>query len=412
MKNRSSLFRVQNNWFQWVALSTLFVVFLSCGSDATEEYIDYDIDTDGDGLTDRIEIENGTDRNNPCDPSHSTTYEGYDPLNLLWLAGDCDADGLDNSSELVANSNPYGDPKDLAVAEMLPNLSQLKLFKGNMADFVYNDNVYEYSMSTPLFTDYAEKLRVVALPEGAKMTYNGGGLLEFPDNTILAKTFYYLNDERNAALGKKIIETRVLIKKNGTWQVGNYFWNEDQTDALLDPAAHALQVTWVNGQGTPTSFTYKVPSNAQCIQCHENNGQAKPIGPKARALNFVHKGKNLMQDFKDKELIQGAPDIAQIPVLPNWENTALPLADRARAYLDVNCAHCHKTGGSYNTNFGEKFQLTYETPFAESNINDFKVTLKDRINTSIPGYFMPLIGTSLNHTEGIGLLNDYIDSLD
>ncbi len=62
------------------------------------------------------------------------------------------------------------------------DLSELKLFKGDITDFQYSDNVYEYSMSTPLFTDYAHKLRVVAIPDGEQLTYKGGGLLDFPNN--------------------------------------------------------------------------------------------------------------------------------------------------------------------------------------------------------------------------------------
>ena len=390
------------------------MIFHACSSDGTEVLVDYDIDTDGDGIFDSQEVLAGTDKNNPCDPVHDATYDAYNPLNLLWQGGDCDGDGLTNAVELSLDSNPYGEPiiVDPAVPELLPNLSQLKLFQGNLADFEVNTNVFEYGLNTPLFTDYAYKLRVLAIPDGAKMTYNGDGLFNFPDNTIMAKTFFYLNDERDESLGKKIIETRVLIKKNGVWQVGNYIWNEAQTDAVLDPDAHVLQVDWVDGQGSAKALTYRVPSNNQCFQCHDNGGNAMPIGPKSRAMNFMHKGINLIQDLKSKGLLEGAPDITQIPVLPDWTDESLPLETRARAYLDVNCAHCHQTGGSYNVSFGNTFQLTYETSFEESNINGVKIAMKDRINTQIPGYFMPLIGTNVVHTEGVELLNAYIDSLE
>lgn len=396
-----------------VLLSFFVIVFQSCTSDGSEELVDYDIDTDGDGIFDSQEVLNGTDKNNPCDPSHESTYSDYDPLNLLWQNGDCDNDGLNNADELDTESNPYGDPviEEFAVPEFLPMLSQLKLFNGDLADFDYNTNVYEYSLSTPLFTDFAYKLRVLAIPDGEKMNYDGAGLLQFPDNTIMAKTFYYLNDERDPELGKKIIETRVLIKKNGLWEVGNYLWNTAQTDAALDPNTHALQVDWIDEAGAAKTVNYKVPSNNQCIQCHDNGGNLMPIGPKARAMNFVHNGSNQIQYFIDNDLLTGAPSVAQIPVLPDWADESLPLEDRARAYLDVNCAHCHQTGGSYNASFGDNFQLTFETPFADSNIYGVRVAIKDRMGTEIPGYFMPLIGTSLVHDEGVELINAYIDSL-
>ena len=394
-------------------VAILFVGLYSCTTDRSDDFEDYDIDTDGDGIFDSQEVSDGTDKNNPCDPSHDSGYTSYNAANLVWQVGDCDGDGLNNGAELSANNNPYGDPviKTFAVPEFLPNLSQLKLFKGDMTDFQFNDNVFEYSMSTPLFTDYAQKLRVVAVPDGAQMMYKGEGLLGFPDQTILAKTFFYLNDERDPSQGMKIIETRVLIKKNGVWLVRNYFWNEEQTDAALDDDPHGLQVDWIDASGVSKSTNYLVPSNNMCIQCHDKNGAIVPIGPKARVMNFNHKGQNILQFFKDNDLLSGAPEVAQIPVLPDWSDDTLPLEDRARAYLDVNCAHCHQIGGSYNQNFGDNFQFNYETPFAESNIYGVRTQVKDRMGTEIPGYFMPLIGTSVKHDEGIELINAYVDSL-
>lgn len=397
-----------------IMVALLFVGLPSCTTDRSNDFEDYDIDTDGDGIFDSQEVLDGTDKNNPCDPAHDLGYTSYDPLNLLWLAGDCDSDGMNNGDELSLDSNPYGDPTEriLAIPEFLPNLSELKLFKGDITEFQYSDNVYEYSMITPLFTDYAHKLRVVAIPDGEQITYSDVGLLGFPDNTIMAKTFYYLNDERDPSLGKKIIETRVLIKKNGEWLVRNYYWNDDQTDAVLDDDSHGLKVDWIDESGTAKSVDYVVPSNNMCVQCHIKGGEILPIGPKARVLNFEHQGQNVLQFFKDNDLMTGAPDVSQMPVLPDWSDETLALDERARAYLDVNCAHCHQTGGSYNESFGDNFQFTYETPFADSNIFDVRTQIKDRMNTQISGYFMPLIGTSLKHDEGIALINAYVDSLD
>lgn len=394
-------------------VSLLFVGLHSCTSDASTGFEEYDIDTDGDGIFDSQEVLDGTDKNNPCDPGHDLNYASYDPLNLLWLAGDCDSDGVNNEIELSLDSNPYGDPIEriLAVPEFLPNLSELKLFKGDMSDFDYNDNVYEYGLNTPLHTDYSQKLRVLTIPDGEQLTFTGDGLLDFPDNSIMAKTFYYYFDERNPSLGKKIIETRVLIKKEGVWLIRDYLWNEEQTDAVLDDAAHIIEVNWIDESGTTKSVDYEVPSNSMCVQCHENTNNVFPIGPKSRAMNFEYKGQNVLQFFKDNNLIANAPDVSEISVLPDWTDESLTLEERARAYLDVNCAHCHQPGGTYNISFGNNFQFTYETSFEDSNIYDVRTQIKDRINTQISGYFMPLIGVSLKHDEGIALIDAYIDSL-
>ncbi len=171
------------------------------------------------------------------------------------------------------------------------------LFEGNVADLKFNSTVYEYELATPLFTDYSYKLRSISLPKGAKMTYNGSGLLGFPDGTIITKTFYYLNDERNPSAGRKLIETRLLIKKNGIWEMGNYLWNAAQDDAELSLSGPTILVDWIDKTGANKSVNYQVPIMLNCIQCHDKNGATIPIGPKARNLNFVRNGINSLQNF-------------------------------------------------------------------------------------------------------------------
>ena len=157
---------------------------------------------------------------------------------------------------------------------------------------------------------------------------------------------------------------------------------------------------------------YRVPAKQLCVQCHDNNGSAAPIGPKARAMNFEYKGKNQLQQFIDLELLQNAPAISEIPVLPDWSDTGLDLDERARAYLDVNCAHCHQPGGSYNLSFGNDFEFRYETAFEDTNIFETRVAIGGRMTTQISGYFMPLIGTTVLHEEGVELIEAYIESLE
>lgn len=380
----------------------------------TDPYFDQigGLDTDGDGIKDDIETEEGTDINDPCDPVQLPGYEAYDPSNPIWSAADCDTDGINNGDEFSNETDPYLDNTLYAIPEFLPTLSELQLFEGNLVDLKFIETVHEYEMTTPLFTDYSYKLRSLSIPKGESMVYNGDGLPIFPDNTILTKTFYYLFDERNPSLGKKIIETRILIKKNGIWNVGNYVWNEAQTEAYLDEGAHALQINWIDNAGNNRNVNYLVPPQNLCFQCHDSYGSTMPVGPKLRAMNMVHNGQNQLQNFKDKGLLSGAPDVSQIATLPDWSDNTLLLEDRARAYLDVNCAHCHQPGGSYNLNFGDIFDLRFEIPYEDSNIYEERVAIQDRMHTQISNYFMPLIGTSVIHTEGVDLIDAYIESLE
>jgi uncharacterized repeat protein (TIGR03806 family) len=370
------------------------------------------MDTDGDGIKDEREMLDGTDLNDPCDPVQDAGYEGYDVVNTVWSVADCDKDGINNGSEITGGTDPYLDNTIYVVPEFLPKLSELRLFTDDLSNLELNSTVYEYSVSTSLFADYAHKLRSVALPKGGQMVYNGEGLLSFPDNTLISETFYYPNDERNPAMGKRIIETRILIKINGIWDVGNYIWNDGQTEAFLNDGTQIVQVDWIDNQGNDRAVDYKVIHKNLCIQCHNSNGNTIPIGIKSRALNFEYKGTNQIQYFVDNGLLVGAPDVSQIAVLPDWSDASLLIDERARAYLDINCAHCHQPGGSYNTSFGNSFDFRFETSYENSNIYEKRVEIQNRMNAQIPGYFMPLIGTTVIHTEGVELINAYIDSLE
>jgi len=230
----------------------------------------------------------------------------------------------------------------------------------------------------------------------------------------LTKTFFYYVDERNPSLGRKIIETRIQIKKNDAWIFGTYVWNNEQTEAFLDTSAPVVPVNYTDGDGNGQVVNYKVPLTINCTQCHENNNAYEPLGPKARNLNKVVHGKNQLQDFIDKTILIDAPIISDIDVLPTWNDTSYTLEERSRAYMDVNCASCHQSGGFHDSNLvANRLQLNYETPFTDSNIDSWKDEIVFRMGIS-PEFSisMPLVGTTILHQEGIQLIEDYINTLD
>lgn len=73
-----------------------------------------------------------------------------------------------------------------------------------------------------MFSNYAEKQRLVKVPAGEQIIYNGNGIPTFPEGSILAEIFFYCNDARDVSLGKKVIETRLFIKADGLWNVATY----------------------------------------------------------------------------------------------------------------------------------------------------------------------------------------------
>ena len=99
-----------------------------------------------------------------------------------------------------------------------PKLSDYRFFKGDMRAMVPNDRVLPYELITPLFTDYAHKTRFMWMPEGtAPARVDAQGRIEFPDEAVLIKNFYYPRDFRQPEGQRDMVETRLLVKSNGEW---------------------------------------------------------------------------------------------------------------------------------------------------------------------------------------------------
>jgi uncharacterized repeat protein (TIGR03806 family) len=297
----------------------------------------------------------------------------------------------------------------LVVPELSSNLSELNIYIGDLNELNISPRAFEYKLSTPLFTDYSHKQRIIALPENTSMEYDGDGLPIFPDNTVIAKTFFYNLDDRDLSLGRTIIETRILLKIDGEWETGDYKWNEAQTEAVLDQAGSQLPIEWIDANGTSNSITYKIPSNADCATCHNTYDRTKPIGPKLRTLNFEIDGVNQLEQFIANDQLTGVSSSASVRNLPNWEDSAVSLESRARAYMDINCAHCHIPGGHCEEE--STLNLAYETSLTESNIVERNFSISYRISFVSEGLSMPFIGTTILHTEGVELIQSYLDTL-
>lgn len=290
-------------------------------------------------------------------------------------------------------------------------LSDYKLFEGNIADLQPAAGIELYELATPLFTDYAEKQRLIHLPASSSMTAQGDGLPDFPEGTLLVKTFYYYYDKKDTAQGKRIVETRLLQKHNGQWNIATYQWNESQTEAHLITTGTNVPVQWKNKKGIIKNISYRIPTNAECASCHRSNNQLIPIGRKLRNLNRevykIGKQVNQLDYFVSNHLLKPMSASA-LTKLPEWDNSTFSLEERARAYLDVNCAHCHTASGiASHTNL----ELGYEIPLKDTKIRKKKENILLRMQSSNAAIKMPKTGTTLPHEEGIELIRQYIESL-
>jgi len=297
----------------------------------------------------------------------------------------------------------------LVVAEFKTNLSELNLYKGNLSDLNITSRAFEYDLNTPLFSDYSHKQRFIALPQGTSLEYDGNGLPIFPENTVIAKTFFYNVDERDLSLGKNVIETRILIKIHGSWETGDYKWNAEQTEAVLDLNGSTVAVTWIDEDGSLQGTDYKIPSNSDCFTCHQTFDNVTPIGPKLRNLNFSIQGSNQLDQFINDGYLTGITSSAEASSVVNWTDTSASLENRARAYFDINCAHCHIPGGQCDDE--STLHLDYNTPFASTQIFERRFSISARISDYVEGFSMPFIGTTMTHIEGVELLQEFLDTL-
>ncbi|WP_426166922.1 SO2930 family diheme c-type cytochrome [Sandarakinorhabdus sp. DWP1-3-1] len=321
------------------------------------------------------------------------------------------------------------DAARLLADEAAPLLSAYRLF-ADTAGRVPAPGVMRYTLNTPLFSDYAEKFRYVWMPAGTRATYAAKGVLEFPVGTTIVKSFAYPADFRAPDKDVRIIETRLLVRRADGWVPLSYVWNAAQTEAVLKRAGVRVPVAYIDAAGAPKQLDYAVPNINQCKQCHQQDGAAVPIGPTASNLNggLDGHGANQLATWAATGKLTGPP--ANPPKLARWDDTAAPVADRARAYLDVNCGHCHSPKG-FASNSGLYLQHDEPDP-AHQGIGKRPVAagrgsggllfaiapgqpeasiLLHRMESSEPGVMMPQFGRTVSHAEGVALVRAYIAGL-
>lgn len=289
------------------------------------------------------------------------------------------------------------------------SLSAYNIFEGTPSNLIPSEDFELLELSSALFTDYAHKQRLVKIPEGTSISKLSNGSLDFPDGTILTKTFFYFNDERDTSLGKRIIETRLEIKESGTWNIATYLWNESQTDATLKLNGQDTPVSWINLQGNNRSTLYHVPTQNECMTCHQSNSTMSPIGPALLNLNKTvnRNGTELNQlaHLQSLGLLEQF-SVTDIPQMVDYKDLNASLSARGRAYLAINCAHCHNPS-AWNTPAEKDFDFRYEIPFNQTGIQNGK----DKVSRNVINQEMPFIGTTMMDEEGVALLIEYLNSL-
>jgi parallel beta-helix repeat protein len=315
-------------------------------------------------------------------------------------------------------------------------LSSYRFFRGEGAKQDPNDGVVPYDLNTQLFADYAVKHRFVWLPPGTSAQYNEAESFDFPVGTVIIKTFAYPDDLREPSGSARLLETRLLVHRSVGWAGLPYVWNTDQTEARLAVVGTGLSVSATQQNGQPRTVEYNVPNANQCKECHrEHNNVMGPLGPKARNLNksypYATGAENQLAYWTRLGLLQGAPDPSQAPRTAVFDDpTSGTLEERARGYLDVNCASCHNPSGAARTT--GLYLSAHETdplrlgvcksPVAagrgSGNLSyDIQPGTPDasimvfRMSSVEPGIAMPELGRLRVHTEGVQVIRDWVSTL-
>ena len=311
-------------------------------------------------------------------------------------------------------------------------LSDYNFFKEIEAQ-IPNENVIPYHLASPLFSDYTYKFRFVSMPNGEFAQYNYNEVFNFPVGTKIIKTFAYPIDDRDLSLGFQLLETRLLIKDKNGWYPLSYIWKEDQDDAELKYIGKTINAKWIDKNGVEQVNRYRVPNINQCGSCHNLNKVIMPIGPKGRNLDvdfFYQHGMENQIDYWEKiNILENIPSNRKNPTAI-WNLESETIENRARAYLDINCAHCHREGGSAgNSGFYLSHEETNNTSLgimkkpvaAGRGSGGLKYVIKPgiseesillyRMASTDPGVMMPELSRNMEHKEAIPLIKEWIDSI-
>jgi uncharacterized repeat protein (TIGR03806 family) len=371
--------------------------------------------------------------------------------------------GEDNSGELYLLDYDAG-----TIHTLVPNdapidnhpfprrLSETGIFE-SVSNGLPSAGVVPYQINAEQWADGAVSQRWVGVPgrgtihlyENAKSIPGSmfGRKLEFPQDGVLVKTLSVATD-RGEPPGMRRVETQVLHFDGRDWRGYTYEWNDEQTDAVLVEAegkTRLLRVADAAADGSKQQ-AWRYPSRMECLRCHNpwsDYALAFNVAQLNRQRGFGEISDNQLRTFRHIGLVEdsvnagaaGNPkpvasppkSIESLPRFVNPYDSHSDVNQRARTYLHVNCAHCHRNGGG-----GSAYvHLPYELPLKETRalglrptqgsfgLHDAKIiapgdpfgsVLYFRMAKLGPGH-MPYIGSSVIDQQGLELIYDWIRQL-
>ncbi len=299
-----------------------------------------------------------------------------------------------------------------------PLLSQTGAFL-DTPRMIARDGLIPYELNISFWSDGAHKLRWMSLPD-AKIGFSSHGEWKFPPGTVFVKLFDLATNELQP-LQRRRLETRLLIcGADGSVYGATYKWRPDNSDADLLRTNLTENIVIQTANGTRTQ-TWYYPSREDCRTCHTDRAGGV-LGVKTRQLN-----RDLIKAWNQLGLFDHSPpeDLLPSDFLARPDDTSRSLEDRARSYLDVNCANCHRPGGTV-----AYFDARYGTPLEKQGLIDGPVLIDEGIDhariiapndrwrsilymraSAVDGIKMPPIARQTEDRAGMALLRQWIESI-
>ena len=223
------------------------------------------------------------------------------------------AEPIDGPSTCMLGKDPESPPTLLAETGCFSSIAPLVPAAG----------VIPYALNAPLYSDGAEKGRWIA--STGRAIEVGDGQLDFATGTVLLKQFN---------VDSVPVETRVMIRGSNDWVFHTYVWTGE--GPVLATGAQIIDV----------GFDWEVPSRASCRYCHGSS--ARVLGPELGQLDrdVCYGGgeaRSQLDALAEWGVLPASP--SAVPALADPTYPGAAITDRARSYLHVNCAPCHRPGG-------------------------------------------------------------------
>ena len=315
--------------------------------------------------------------------------------------------------KLVPSGPPVNDPPKL--------ISQLGVFS-DLGKLTPAPGLLPYDMSTPLWSDAAKKLRWVSVPTDAKqqIEVKTDGSWAFPVGTVFIKHF----ELAQPSGAPHRLETRFLVHaKDDRYYGVTYRWRADNSDADLQDANSFREK--VGDQ------TWHFPSRGECARCH-NSSAGYVLGPKTAQFNrpFFYESSgltaNMLSTVQGLGLFKAPLMPASLPQMPTLHEGTAFAEDRARAYLDANCASCHRPDGAARGNWDGRFSTPLDMqnligadPVEAQGITGAKVLAPQDPTTSVlfkrlsslDGLAMPPLAKSIVDDTAVSVFSTWLAAM-